>query len=201
MRACKSCRARKIKCDAASTAKWPCEACQKNSSQCIPPSAEKDTGYDGSNETPQSSGFSEAQDPFSQFAQSMYQPQQPAFAPAPTFDNPFNASIPFENSNSVPPAATWNAYGTDPVQLQTPASTQFGSYSGEFHTPHWPQSQARDQSPSENSQITWNSDGADNDLSDALKDLKIQSDGIGKLYRLTVHLRYLLSLYSTLHCG
>ncbi|PFH55537.1 hypothetical protein XA68_18086 [Ophiocordyceps unilateralis] len=42
MRACEGCRRRKIKCDAATTNKWPCSACIRLKLNCVRPN-----GYDG----------------------------------------------------------------------------------------------------------------------------------------------------------
>lgn len=42
MKACEGCRRRKIKCDAATTNTWPCAACVRLKSQCVPPSLNYD---------------------------------------------------------------------------------------------------------------------------------------------------------------
>jgi hypothetical protein len=51
MRACKDCRRKKIKCDAATTNTWPCSACIRVRSQCVPPIINYDRDFPGDPET------------------------------------------------------------------------------------------------------------------------------------------------------
>jgi hypothetical protein len=51
MRACEGCRRRKIKCDAATTNAWPCAACIRLKLNCVPPTVSYDKDWNASTQT------------------------------------------------------------------------------------------------------------------------------------------------------
>jgi len=51
MRACEGCRRRKIKCDAATTNAWPCAACIRLKLNCVPPTVSYDKDWNATTQT------------------------------------------------------------------------------------------------------------------------------------------------------
>ena len=202
MRACAACRKRKIKCDAATTNTWPCPACVKQNLDCIPPSAEKDGGFDSDTNGPKSAPLpGTSNDPtFGQFPPTSSYPQP---IPHPTkVDFSFGNSGSFDASSSFGPSSWGSSYTTDTLYPNAPTSNPFTQqYPFGYQSQDSSNAPPRSKSPSSSSDaVTWKSDNADSDISEAFQDLKISHDAIGQSKTSPVLLAFhLLTIYSQLH--
>ena len=176
MRACGSCRRRKIKCDAATTNSWPCAACVKQQLECVPPSSDQDGDSDWIG--PKSAGLPPTKsEPLNHFDAGSYHrslnsTRRASFTMA--------SSQPLQPSVAAPNMAQWNPYGLGSYPFaQNPLVDQLAFPLQKHQEQSASISQPAPKSPSATSVGTWSSDRPDGDLSDAFQDLKIDLDGIG----------------------
>lgn len=187
MRACEGCRRRKIKCDAATTNAWPCAACIRLKLNCVPPTVSYDKDFNATTQTYELDekplDYPAAPNTF----------QQSAVMPAP---QPLSAHM----SSSMPTSVT--APYPDGMRLyQNPSYAEQRPHDHVQYAP-MPQQQVVQQNlnyqpqlysdapaPAPTMTMTppeteghWKQDSTSN-LADALGELKIEHDAVGKRRR------------------
>lgn len=187
MRACEGCRRRKIKCDAATTNAWPCAACIRLKLNCVPPTVSYDKDF---NATTQTYELEEKPLEYTAAPNSFH---QPPVMPTP---QPLSAHM----TNSMP--ASVSAPYTDGMRLyQNPPYPEQRPHDHVQYAP-MPQQQVVQQNlnyapqlysdapaPAPSMTMTppeteghWKQDSTSN-LADALGELKIEHDAVGKRHR------------------
>lgn len=178
MRACESCRKRKIKCDAATTNQWPCGSCVRLKSSCNPPAINPDRAHAGVGnisglervlDFDNSSGSGDDDYSHQDDAPALFEIQDP-----PDYMNmaqqPYGTDL---GSFNTPPYSdtgiSQQAYSYDDITsmaINAPNAVYHDPTA--FHVPH-----SASLPPSEYEQYHHT------DLSDALGELKINENGVG----------------------
>lgn len=188
MRACGSCRRRKIKCDAATTNTWPCAACVKQQLHCVPPSSDQEGDGDWLG-PPKSAGLPPTRtEQLNHFDAGPYQQSYNPARRASYSSYSMASSQPLHTPMATSSNTQWNPYGTGPYPFAVADVDQYGHQLQNYQSQSSNTSlQPPPKSPSANSVGTWSSDKPE-DLADVLQDLKIDSDGIGQSSRFSYSL-------------
>lgn len=187
MRACEGCRRRKIKCDAATTNAWPCAACIRLKLNCVPPTVSYDKDYNATTQTYELEEkpleYATAPNPQHSYARPQVMPgSQPLPPHMPTM--PTSAAAPYTDGMRLYQSAP---YAEQPSHDHLQYSSMPQQQVVQQNLNYAPQMYSEPPTATPTMTMTppeieghWKQDSTSS-LADALGELKIEHDAVGKL--------------------